>query len=156
MAWCSPVVKHRLVSRRTSVRFCFRIPFSSSKIVVCGHCLETLLWQLMKHFNDSYRCLSQCRNTYGGDSIVLQSSSFPTSWDLGPHQYLFGDNSVLNQLNKHRAAKLALSTTKPKIKNKQQLTKDETKKQKFFFLYIHIIITQSVLISFSAMQPMRV
>ena len=38
----------RLVSRRTSVRFCFGSPFSS-KIVVCGHCLVTLSLTIMKH-----------------------------------------------------------------------------------------------------------
>ena len=29
----------------------------------------------------------------------VQSPSPPTSWDLGPRQYLFGDNSALDKFN---------------------------------------------------------
>ena len=38
----------------------------------------------------------------GGDSVAIginQSPSSPTSWDLGPCQYLFGDKSALNRFN---------------------------------------------------------
>ena len=47
------------------------------------------------------RCSSHC----GGDSIALGIVfHFPTSWDLGPRQYLFGDNSALNYSKQSTAA----------------------------------------------------
>ena len=45
------------------------------------------------------------QNHSGGDSVALGKVSTnlpPTSWDLGPHQYLFGDNSALNKFNQAR------------------------------------------------------
>ena len=36
------------------------------------------------------------QNQSGGDSVALGIASlFPTSWDLGPRQYLSGDNSAI-------------------------------------------------------------
>ena len=41
------------------------------------------------------------QNHSAGDIAALGYSLplSPTSWDLGPHQNLFGDNSALNRLN---------------------------------------------------------
>ena len=75
----------------------------SSRVMVCGHCLVTLSTQLIKHQNGSYRCQSKCRSHSGGDRVALDSlplppppgisvpssTSSPTSWNLGPRQYLF-------------------------------------------------------------------
>jgi len=47
----------RLVSRGTSVRFCFGTPFSS-KVVVCGRCLVTLSLTITKRWNGPHRCPS--------------------------------------------------------------------------------------------------
>ena len=39
-------------------------------------------------------------NHSGGDNVALGTVSLsPTSWDLGPRQYLFEDTSALNMFN---------------------------------------------------------
>ena len=50
----------------------------------------------------------------GGDSVALGIvPSSPTFWDLGPRQYLFGDNSALKTFNQtcQRIALLKGATT---------------------------------------------
>ena len=52
---------------------------------------EALLWQCV--------LLSLMLNHAGGESVVLGKVSLPcTYWDLCPHQYLSGDNSVETNL----------------------------------------------------------
>ena len=73
------------------------MPFSS-KIVVCGHCLVTVLPFTM---NEALKWLTSLPilryNQFGDDSNVRYSSSPPpATWGRGPCQHHFGDNWVLN------------------------------------------------------------
>ena len=83
---------------RTSVQFRFGSRLFKS-CVVCGHCRVTVphkqrnikMVVIAAHLSASHS---------GGDSAALGSLPLPpTSCDLGPRQYAFGDNSALNKFN---------------------------------------------------------
>ena len=58
----------------------------------------------MNHQNDSLLPILS-RSHSGGDSVAVSiKSPSPSSWDLGPCQYLFWDNSALNKLKKQTKA----------------------------------------------------
>ena len=60
---------------------------------------ETLKWRF-----DATHLNTEIILDSGGDSVALGiiSLSSPTSWDLGPRQYLFGDNSALGKFERVR------------------------------------------------------
>ena len=82
----------RLVNRATLVRFRFGSPFSWK--LSCDHALtinETLKWL------SSLPILTQESFWWRQSSVRYSLPLPPTSWDLGPYLYLFGDNQCNQQ-----------------------------------------------------------
>ena len=106
---------------RISVRYRFGSPLSS-KAVGCGHCLLTLSLTI----NQTLKWLSSLpiliQGLFWWYSIMYSLPIFPTSWDLGPRQFLFGDNSALKRFN-------------------QPTSRHSDKSNKYFRLSLNILAT---------------
>ena len=54
------------------------------------------------------------------------SSTITTSWDLGPRQYLFGDNSALNKFNQRLASRSTFNPLRPLIQKQKAAESNRT------------------------------
>ena len=96
-----PAVRRKSGKRTMSVRFPARLMPNlsfSSKVVVYGHRLVALPLTV----NETQKCPSLLpifkQDHSGGDSVAIGVAI--GACDLGPRQYLSGDNSDLNKSNK--------------------------------------------------------
>ena len=98
------------MSRRTSASVLLSLQNLWSVVLWSFVTVSLKIYETLKWRFDATHLNTEIILDSGGDSVALGiiSLSSPTSWDLGPRQYLFGDNWRLTSLKEFVSAFFSL------------------------------------------------